>query len=70
MTDQTYPRVLYGGAEDDTAETCTVPDAAAEAVALKAGWRTKRIPAGVVADVVRAVTHAVSGHPAKKGGKS
>jgi len=74
MVEQTYPRMLYRGAEDETAEACAVPDAAAEAVALHDGWRTHRaIPAGVVADVVHAVhavTHAVTGHPSKKGGKS
>jgi hypothetical protein len=70
MFEQTYPRALYRGPADATAETCIVPDAAAEAIALKDGWRTKRaIPAGVVADVIQSVTGAVTGHPAKKAGK-
>jgi hypothetical protein len=70
MMEQTYPRMLYRGAEDETAEACAVPDADAEALALKDGWRTKRVPTGVVADVIHAVTGAVTGHPAKKAGKS
>jgi len=71
MADQSYPRCLYRGAADDTVETCAVPDAAAEKLALADGWRLHRaIPAGVVADVVHAVTHAVTGHPPKKAGKS
>jgi len=71
MADQSYPRCLYRGPADDTVETCAVPDGAAETVALADGWRTKRVPpAGVVAEVVHAVTRAVTGHPAKKGGKS
>jgi len=70
MVEQTYPRALYRGAPDETAETCVVPDVAAETVALADGWRTHRaIPAGVVADVIHAVTGAVTGHT-KKAGKS
>lgn len=38
----TYPRLLYRGPEDDSAETQAFPDAEAGELALKAGWRAHR----------------------------
>jgi len=39
---QTYPRCLYRGPADETADTCRVADAQADADAQAAGWRPHR----------------------------
>jgi len=46
MSDLTYPRLLYRGPADDTAETCAVATAVEGTAALKSGWRTTRAIAG------------------------